>query len=100
MTYPKFVLTGVISSTMEIACESPFQAICRINVNGDDIMAAFTGNVARALYKALRIGDKVEFIGYEIPGRKMGLLYDKVYGIESMTLPREAMTGRNVNYYA
>lgn len=92
-------LIGAVRGPVRVDRESPFMATFVSKIQNDDIVAVLTGDLGRAIYKTLRTHDMFRVDGYVMAGNRCGLNYRSVFVIEHITLPKDAMTGRNLNMW-
>ena len=92
-------LLGSVMGPVRVDRESPFMATFVAKIQNDEIVAMLTGVLGRAIYKTLRIHDLFRVDGYTMSGSRCGLDYKMVFGIEHITLPKDAKKGRNLNMW-
>lgn len=88
-----------VEGPVRIDGENPFMCSFVMRYNRDDVVAVLIGDLGRALYRTLRMGDILKVEGQFKSG---GVVYPnnrQVFVITKIELPKDAMTGRNLNLW-
>jgi len=94
------ILTHVsIESPICVDNDSPFFCSFVMRYKRDDVVAVLIGDLGRAIYRTLRMGDIIKVDGQFKPGGVMYPTQRQVFCITNIELPQSATTGRNLNIW-